>query len=125
MRLHSVTTTNRLLVEDISYRDVLMPAGTVLWFPWSVIGRDSTTIEDADTFRPDREQKHPHVGFALGAHICLGQHIARVQLAEGLHLIARRITKPRSSGPLGWRPFPGVWGIRGLPIEFEPAMVKT
>jgi hypothetical protein len=24
-------------------------------------------------------------------------------------------------GEKGWRPFPGVWGINGLPIEFEPA----
>jgi cytochrome P450 len=61
------------------------------------------------------------MGFALGAHMCLGQFIARAQLEEGLHLIAQRITQPSSPGPLGWRPFPGVWGIRGLPIEFEPA----
>jgi cytochrome P450 len=121
MRFHSVTTTNRLLTADVTYREVLMPAGTVLWFPWSVAGRDETTIADADRFDPDRSQEHPHLGFALGAHICIGQFIARAQLAEGLHLIAQRITRPRSPGPLGWRPFPGVWGIRGLPIEFTPA----
>jgi cytochrome P450 len=121
MRFHSVTSTNRLLTADVTYRDVLMPAGTVLWFPWSVIGRDGSIIEDADTFRPERKQEAPHLGFALGAHICLGQFIARAQLVEGLHLIAQRIANPRSPGPLGWRPFPGVWGIRGLPITFDPA----
>jgi cytochrome P450 len=121
MRFHSVTSTNRLLTQDICYRDVLMPKGTVLWFPWSVIGRDATAIDDADQFLPDRPQTTPHLGFALGAHICLGQFIARAQLVEGLHLIAQRIKRPRSSGPLGWRPFPGVWGIRGLPVEFDPA----
>jgi cytochrome P450 len=57
--------------------------------------------------------------------MCLGQFIARAQLEEGLHLIAQRITKPRSRGPVGWRPFPGVWGIRGLPIEFEPAEARV
>ena len=107
--------------QTIVYRDVAMPPGTNLWFPWSVIGRDSTVIEDADSFLPRREQKHPHVGFALGAHMCLGQFIARAQLAEGLHLIAQRMKNPRSPGPLGRRPFPGVWGISGLPIEFDPA----
>ncbi len=121
MRMHSVTNTNRLVTEEIVYRDVVMPAGTNLWFPWSVIGRDSTTVEDANTFLPEREQKHPHVGFALGAHMCLGQFIARAQLAEGLHMIAQRIRTPRSPGPAGWRPFPGVWGIAGLPIEFDTA----
>jgi cytochrome P450 len=121
MRFHGPTTTTRLLTEDIVYRDVRIPAGTVLWFPWSVIGRDASVIAEADSFAPDREQTHPHMGFALGAHICLGQFIARAQLVEGLHLIAQRITRPRSPGPLAWRPFPGVWGIRGLPITFEPA----
>jgi cytochrome P450 len=121
MRIHGATTTNRLLTEDISYRDVHMPAGTMLWFPWSVIGRDPAAAEDPDSFDPGRDRTNPHVGFALGPHMCLGQFIARVQLAEGLHQIARRITRPKSPGPQGWRPFPGVWGIRGLPIEFEPA----
>jgi cytochrome P450 len=121
MRFHSVTTTNRLLTDQIAYRGVVMPAGTVLWFPWAVIGRDETTVSEAGRFTPGRRQDHPHLGFALGAHICLGQFIARAQLAEGLHLIAQRITRPQSPGPLGWRPFPGVWGIRGLPIEFTPA----
>jgi len=120
MRFHSVTTTNRLLTEDIVYRGVLLPAGTSLWFPWSVIARDPAAIEDADTFDPDRSQANPHLGFALGAHMCLGQFIARAQLEEGLHQIARRIANPRSPGPRAWRPFPGVWGIAGLPIEFEP-----
>jgi cytochrome P450 len=121
MRLHSVTTTNRLLTEDVEYRDVLLPRDTSLWFPWAMIGRDPAAAEAPDRFDPDRAQQNPHMGFALGAHMCLGQFIARAQLEEGLHLIAQRITAPRSPGPLGWRPFPGVWGIRGLPIEFVPA----
>lgn len=120
MRFHSVTTTNRLLTEDIVYRDVRLPAGTSLWFPWSVIARDPAAIEDADAFWPERSQANPHLGFALGAHMCLGQFIARAQLEEGLHQIARRIGNPRSPGPRAWRPFPGVWGIAGLPIAFEP-----
>jgi cytochrome P450 len=121
MRFHSVTTVPRLLTDDIAYRDVLLPKGVTLWFPWSSMGRDPSAVERADEFDPDREQKSPHMGFALGPHICLGQFIARAQLEEGLHLLAQRLGNPRSSGPQGWRPFPGVWGISGLPIKFEPA----
>jgi cytochrome P450 len=121
MRFHGTTNTMRLVTEDFVHRDVLIPAGTTLWFPWAVIGRDPATTPEADRFNPDRERVQSHVGFALGAHMCLGQWIARAQIAEGLHQIAKRITRPTSTGPQGWRPFPGVWGIRGLPIEFEPA----
>jgi len=120
MRFHATTTTNRLLTAPIDYRGVHMPAGTTLWFPWSVIARDPAVAEDAHLFRPEREQANPHLGFALGAHMCIGQFVARAQLAEGLHLIAQRLRNPKSPGPLGWRPFIGVWGIAGLPVEFDP-----
>jgi cytochrome P450 len=121
MRYGSVTTTNRRLTQDITYRDVLFPKGTSLWFPWGLIARDPSAFRDADDFQPERVQKPPQMGFGSGAHVCLGQFIARAQLEEGLHLIAQRIVNPRSPGPSGWRPFPGIWGICGLPIEFEPA----
>ena len=121
MRIHGAAVTNRIVTEPITYRDVLIPAGSILWFPWAVIGRDPESAEDPDVFDPHRERDNPHVGFGLGPHICLGKFMGRALLAEGLHLVAQRVSNPRSDGPLGWRPFPGTWGIRGLPIEFEPA----
>ncbi len=121
MRFHGTTNTMRITTQDFVHRDVLIPAGTTLWFPWAIIGRDPAATPGAERFNPDRERVQAHVGFALGGHMCLGQWIARAQIAEGLHQIAKRIVRPTSTGPEGWRPFPGVWGIRGLPIEFEPA----
>lgn len=121
MRIHGASNTNRLVTQDIDYRGVHIPAGTVLWFPWGVIGCDPASAEEPDRFDPHKDRKNPHVGFGLGPHICLGKFIARALLSEGVHLIAQRIAQPSSPGPRGWRPFLGVWGIRGLPIEFEPA----
>ncbi|RYE60864.1 MAG: cytochrome P450, partial [Hyphomicrobiales bacterium] len=69
----------------------------------------------------DRAEGNPHMAFGAGPHICLGQFIAKAQIEEGLHLIAQRLRKPKIAGPYSWRPFPGVWGLHGLPIEFEPA----
>ena len=40
---------------------------------------------------------------------------------EGIHLVAQHMRHPHETGEKGWRPFPGVWGIKGLPIEYEPA----
>jgi len=119
MRLHATTTSPRLLTDDIVYRDVGIPADTVLWFPWSVIARDPSVADDAAVFQPDRDKKIAHLGFALGSHMCIGQYFARAQMEEGLHMIAQRILRPRSAGPGGWWPFLGTWGIKGLPIEFD------
>jgi len=98
-----------------------LPPRTILMFPWGILGQDPAIAPDAHLFRPDREERRTHAAFAMGGHMCLGHFIARAQIAEGLHQIARRITRPTTSGPRGWRVFTGVWGISGLPIEFEPA----
>jgi cytochrome P450 len=118
-RYQSVIQTSRIVTDDLVYRDVVLPKGSMLWFPLSIAARDPSAVEDPDAFRPERIHKNGHVAFGLGPHICLGQYLARAQIAEGLHQIARRIRNPRSPGPNAWRPFPGIWGIKGLPIEFD------
>lgn len=120
-RYHSVANIPRLATADIVYRDVLVPAGTMLFFPVSVGGRDPGAFPDPDTYDPERTGTNRHMAFGRGAHLCLGQYIARAQIAEGLQLIARRIGNPKLAAPVTWRPFFGVWGLKGLPIEFEPA----
>jgi cytochrome P450 len=118
-RIHSTTSNQRILNEDIEYRGVVLEKDSIVWFPLSVATHDERYAEHADAFDPDRDRANRHIGFGLGAHICLGQYIARAQIHEGLHQIAKRLTNPRSTGPLGYRPFPGTWGLRGLPIEFD------
>jgi cytochrome P450 len=119
-RCHSTVSSQRVLTDDIVYRDTLLEKGAIVWFPLSVSLHDPRYAEDPDRFDPERERRHPHIGFGLGAHICLGQYIARFQIHEGMHQICKRIRHPRSLGPTGWRTFPGAWGVEGLPIEFAP-----
>jgi cytochrome P450 len=121
LRFNSPSTSTRKVTEDFVVRDVRFPTGTLIMFPWSVAGRDETAVADPHVYNPDRPGTHGHVAFGLGPHMCLGQFIARAQIEEGLHVIARRIKNPRLSGEFRWRPFPGVWGISGLPITFEAA----
>ncbi len=117
-RYRGVASSPRLVLEPFEFRGLQIPEGTVLFVPWGMVGRDTTTIENADAFEPERARTVA-MPFGLGPHMCLGQHIARAQIEEGLHLIARRIRRPRRVGPSRWRDFPGVWGLHGLPITFE------
>jgi cytochrome P450 len=127
LRYHGVASSPRLLLEDITVRDVHFPKGTMLFMPWSVSGRDPGSFRNADVFDPERERDTPIMPFGLGPHMCLGQYIARAQIEEGLHLVARRIANPRRAGANGWREFVGVWGLRGFPIAFDyrPAQVAA
>ena len=121
LRFHSPATITRLVGEDFSYRDVTFSRGDMLFFPVSISGRDPASFENPDEFLPEREGRERHTAFGLGGHICLGQFIARAQIEEGLHLIAQRLKNPRLAGEVGHRPFFGVWGLRGMPLEFEDA----
>jgi cytochrome P450 len=121
VRFENPATIPRLLNEDLIYRDVRFPKDTMLFFPVSMATRDPAAVPNPEVFDPEREQTNRHLAFGRGMHMCLGQYIARAQIQEGLHLIAQRITKPRLAGKPGHRPFTGVWGLRGLPIEFTPA----
>jgi cytochrome P450 len=125
LRYTSPSNVPRLVWKDTAYRGVDIPKGTTLFIPVSILGRDPASFPDPDDFDPERTNEVRHLAFGRGLHLCLGQFIARAQLEEGLHLIAQRMTKPKSQGPLGWRSFTGVWGIRGLPIEFTPAPARA
>jgi len=123
LRVFSPGATFRYALEDIHYRGVVIPKGTMLFFTLNVSGRDPTAYQDVDDFDPDRTiaPDRRHMAFGMGHHVCLGQFVARVQLQEGIHMVAQHMRNPKLTGEPGWRPFPGMWGIQGLPIEFTPA----
>jgi cytochrome P450 len=121
LRYHAPGGGVRVTDVDLVYRDVLIPKDTMVFLPNGFAGRDPAAADDPDRFDPDRPQTNRHLAFGRGMHICLGQYIARAQIEEGFHVIAQRLRNPRLAGDYGFRPFPGVWGLKGLPIAFDPA----
>lgn len=121
LRHSSPSSPPRIALEDIVYNDVLIPKGTHLMFLLNISGRDPRAFVDPIEYRPGREYAKHHLAFGKGAHICLGLHLARFQMEEGLHLIAQRLKEPKVAGDVTWRRFPGVWGLESLPIRFTPA----
>jgi cytochrome P450 len=120
-RFITTSTIPRLTSRDIEYRGVTIPKGTMLFFMVQLAGRDAGAFSQAEEFLPERPHENRHVAFSRGMHMCLGQHIARAQIEEGLHQICKRLKNPRITGEYGWRPIYGVWGLNGLPIAFDPA----
>jgi cytochrome P450 len=119
MRFATPSNTMRIVTETFTYRDVEIPAGTMLFFPLTISGRDPAVFSEPDVFNPDRPEKSPSQAFGRGMHICLGQFLATANVEEGIHQIAQRIVNPKLAGEVTWKPFPGVWGITALPITFE------
>jgi cytochrome P450 len=125
LRHSAIATPYRVVAEDFEYDGFQFDKGTMVVFATSLAGRDPAAVDDPLTFDPERTHANRHVAFGRGAHICLGQFIARNQLEEGLHLIAQRLRAPRIVGEVVWRPFLGAWGLKSLPIAFEPAAAEV
>jgi cytochrome P450 len=122
LRWFNPGTLARIVDQDMTFRDVLLPRETMLFFPLSISGRDPGSFPNADVFDPDRsiDPDKRHIAFGLGKHMCLGQYIARAQLQEALHQVAQRMGDPKLDGEFAWRPFYGTWGLKGLPVTFTP-----
>ena len=121
LRHSGVATSYRNVGDDVECRGVTFPRGTMLIFPMGIVCRYSGPFENRLAFDPERTNANRHTAFSRGMHNCLGMHLARLQIAEGLHLVAQRLKNPRRDGELVWRLFPGVWGPKHLPIAFDPA----
>jgi cytochrome P450 len=52
-------------------------------------------------------------------HYCLGAHLARLELAEALAVMARRMPNARRTGPAPWKSLASLSGPTTLPIEFD------
>ncbi len=119
--LGAVRGTARFASEDIVYRDVLFPAGTLVSTSLAGANRDPEAFEDPDVFDITRERGTAQMTFGAGIHFCMGAALARAELQEALPLLARRMPDLARSGEIEWKPSTfGIWGPARLPLRFEP-----
>ncbi|GGN50494.1 cytochrome P450 [Novosphingobium indicum] len=125
LRHTSPSNTYRFTTRDVTWAGVTISANTMLLFPLGISGRDPTLFAEPLRFDPARPDRTAPLAFGRGMHICLGQFLAQANVEEGTHLIAQRLTNPRHTSPAQWRSFAGVWGIKSLPIAFDPAPARV
>ena len=118
----AVRGTARFASEDIEYRDVLFPAGTVVMTSLANANRDATVFDDPGTFDITREPAgQPHLTFGSGIHYCLGAALARAELQEALPILARRMPDLAVDGAIEWKPSTtAIFGPAHLPVTFTP-----
>lgn len=117
--LGAVSGTIRVASEDIVYRDVMFPRGTLVSCALAAGNRDRDLVDDPHTFDITRESTVPHLTFGSGIHYCLGAHLARAELQEALVLIAQRFPDLRLDGPVEWKPDSfGIWGPSRVPVRW-------
>jgi cytochrome P450 len=89
-----VIGTARASVRDTVVCDVEIPANSIVSVSYGAANRDPDVFNDPDQFDIFRE-RHRHFGFAFGAHNCLGQQLARLEMSRALNAVLDRLLNVR------------------------------
>jgi cytochrome P450 family 103 len=90
----------RFSTEAITLDGMVIPAGQLVSLSTLSAMRDPARFQDPETFMIDR-QDHVrwHMAFGAGAHRCIGEALARLELEEGLMALCRKLPGLRLAGP--------------------------
>ena len=112
----------RTATHDVQLGDAQIHAGQEILLLYPSANRDETVFDDPETFDITRSP-NPHMAFGFGAHFCLGNQLARLELRvmverllarlPDLHLAVDRAELPRRKANF-------ISGIETMPVEFSP-----
>ena len=115
-----VVTLSRTPLVPVEVAGVTIEPGDYVGVVLSAANRDPAAFPDPDRFDIDRGSRS-HAAFGLGAHICIGQHLARLEMVTAMNALLDRLPKLRADDR---HPAPEVSGfsLRGpqaLHVRFD------
>jgi cytochrome P450 len=111
--------TARLLHEQVEFRDVTFPEGTVVMVCAFTGNRDGVDLDGFD-ITADRGDAKP-LTFGAGIHYCLGANLARGELQEALAFLPSRMPGLALDGEPELGSVHGIYGLDSLPIRWNTA----
>jgi cytochrome P450 len=111
--------TARLLHEQVEFRDVTFPEGTVVMVCAFTGNRDGVDLDGFD-ITADRSDAKP-LTFGAGIHYCLGANLARGELQEALAFLPSRMPGLALDGEPELGSVHGIYGLDSLPIRWTTA----
>jgi cytochrome P450 len=94
-----VQTFFRTATTDVTVGETVIPDGAKILMFLGAANRDPRRWSDPDRFDLGRDPSG-HVGFGMGIHQCVGQHIARLEAESLLSALARRVSRIELAGPV-------------------------
>ncbi|OOG50394.1 cytochrome P450/oxidoreductase [Polaromonas sp. C04] len=80
----------RYVAEDSEIAGVTIPKGARVMVMYASANRDERKFKDPDRFDVTRDV-HDHLGFGSGVHMCMGMHLARLEIISLLQSLTRRV----------------------------------
>ena len=80
--------------------------------------RDEEVFDEPFKFKVDRSP-NKHLAFGYGAHLCLGKHLAKMEMEILYKELFKRIEKIELNGDPSWVKASFVSGLKSLPIRYK------
>lgn len=113
-----VKTFMRTVTEDVEFAGRSLKKDDWLMLCYASGNRDEEVFEDPFRFRVDRKP-NKHVAFGYGAHLCLGQHLAKMEMRILWEEMIPRLKSVELAGEPAMSEAVFVNGPKRLPIRFE------
>lgn len=81
----------RRVAGDVTYGEQVIPEGHRVLLLVGSANRDENVFDDASSYRIGRDCSQALMSFGMGAHFCLGAHLARLEANIGLAEVVRSI----------------------------------
>ncbi|NUT46325.1 MAG: cytochrome P450 [Saccharothrix sp.] len=107
-------TVPRFTREEVSFGDVVIGAGERVTASIAAANRDPRAFPGADELDITRVPTTGHLGYAHGAHYCLGAAFARVQTEVALSAVLRRFPDLALAEAPRRTPDGGTWRLASL-----------
>jgi cytochrome P450 len=108
----------RTATEDVELRGKKIKKGDNLLMCYWSGNRDEDVFDDPFAFRIDRSP-NKHIAFGYGAHLCLGQHLAKMEIRSLYRELLSRLDTVELAGDPAWVEANFVSGLKRLPIRYS------
>lgn len=117
-----IKNMNRTVMSDLDFHGTQLKAGVKVLLLYPSANRDGAKFDRPDEFDVTRSPNE-HMAFGFGAHHCLGNQLARLELKAMVDTVLRRLPDLTVTvdGPLAERPASFVSGIIEMPVRFTPS----
>jgi len=110
----------RTATQDYELRGKTIRKGESVCLFYCSGNRDEEIFADPFAFRIDRDP-NPHIGFGMGEHVCLGAHLARLELRHAFAQLRERLEHVELTGPPVRVRSSFVGGIKRAPMRWRMA----
>lgn len=122
LRLASPTSNMwRHMKDDYELGGVLIPKGAMVLLKYFSSNHDETMFEEPMKFDVSRENAKRHIAFGFGNHVCIGQHLSRLEMIIAWEEILDRLDNLQLACPaqeLEYMPNILLRGLEEIPIRY-------